>query len=177
MYQGDIDRLIAAAARHYTQRVPFADEDDLKQRGWLAVLESMPAYNLDGVPLNYYLCRIVHRAMRRELSYHSGALARTEHSPPRLTYTDEGDLVTLTFTAEQATDHARLEREVLRVIGDSIARAPSNRLGVDVILEHATPAEVAAERRVPVGDVYQATYRLRNDLAADAVLAHLLAVC
>lgn len=170
------DDIVTMVARRYRRKCPWAQLDDLEQVGRLAVVEALPNWEPGMASHGEYVYAAVAFAMKRHLWLEScivsGGMHRPEQSRAALrTAVLEDDAHEhMGESPELQTDDAmwcaRVRARLMK-----IAPCPET---VDVVLEHRTTAEIAAELGVSVAWARNLVAQLKGRIASDEVLYDLI---
>lgn len=177
--------LVTVAARRYARKCWWADPDDLRQVGHLAVVQARRTYDLRvGVtPVQYYW-RAILFSMSRYLWKESAPVSGGGHRPElalkgcvRASLDDPavGPRQVDALTPEDRVEDARWLARVQAQLG-ALAREDgaggANVLAV--LLEHAPAQELADVRGTRLHAIYRATSELRRRVSNDEALYELM---
>lgn len=171
-------RVAGQVAATYCRRCPWADQQDLEQEAWAAMLEARGRFDPTRCDLGGYLYgaaqRAVHRAAWRQgsplsVSQHRVDTAQVFAHRRAAVPADEMQQTTYVVAVEETLDRARARERIASVVGDLLAADREADAVMAVISGEATSSEAAAAYGVALPWLYRTTHKVRR--AIEAALA------
>lgn len=174
-------------ARVYRRRCPWAEQPELEQVAWQAMLEALPRHDA-ARPLENFLFMAARRAVHRHAWRQGAALHVTTRNAGELPADvrrvqraavdpEQGHARAATGNPETALAAAQLRHAVAQRAAELLAGGEEEQLAREVLLHGRSAAEVAGERGEDVRRVQARVQVVKERLAGDArlsVLAELM---
>lgn len=178
----DASEAISRVTRMYKRKYWWADEKELRQEAWVAVLKAIPNWDPrfgdNPNSMDRYLWNAANYALRPFVWKQLSILSAPSQELSNLFQHQHPQDANVELNAKpddtgEALDTKHWEAEVGECLGEVFGRIQNGHLAAACLIREQKPSEVAIEFGVPVAQVYRANMLVKWAIARDYSLFQL----